>query len=264
MVADAVIVVAKDVVFIRVVNKMEKKKNKRLNSGEFTFKQYMIMVVIFLVLWQVPLLFLDLGVISAGLLPVLAFLIAYWATKSFVGNFKNREESIEIGIEKLNIKPKIISPYWIHVGSLISYIEKLNKGLPKDERITKTIARIYAFVSNASTMILFFGAFSILFAPLIFVFIGRTDVGQQVVLWAGFLTTLLLSLTFFISGFIALRYHLYFSLSPSVYVKEAKRNRIGYVYARIGKSGKIAGSILLGMATILLAISLLFLYVILK
>jgi len=39
------------------------------------------MIIIFLILWRVPLLFLDLGIIWAGLLPVIAFLIAYYLTR---------------------------------------------------------------------------------------------------------------------------------------------------------------------------------------
>jgi len=45
---------------------------------EENMKYFYILIVIFLVLWRLPLLFLDLGIIPSAILPVIAFFIAYF------------------------------------------------------------------------------------------------------------------------------------------------------------------------------------------
>ena len=47
-------------------------------SIEENMKYFYILIVIFLVLWRLPLLFLDLGIIPSAILPVIAFFIAYF------------------------------------------------------------------------------------------------------------------------------------------------------------------------------------------
>ena len=58
---------------------MESKNNEKMET-----KYFIIMIIIFLILWRVPLLFLDLGIIFAGLLPVIAFIIAHYFIKIII------------------------------------------------------------------------------------------------------------------------------------------------------------------------------------
>ena len=53
-------------------------------------KEVIIMVVICVVLWRVPLLFLDFGVVWAALLPVIAFIVSSFLVKVIVRRGKKK------------------------------------------------------------------------------------------------------------------------------------------------------------------------------
>jgi len=53
---------------------MKQEKNK--TNEKASVKYLLLLIGIFLILWRVPLLFLELGVLWSMLLPVIAFLIA--------------------------------------------------------------------------------------------------------------------------------------------------------------------------------------------
>jgi hypothetical protein len=61
-------------------------KNKQ---KPLTTKEFIIMVVAGLIIWRVPLFFLQFGVIWAGLLPVVGFGIGYWVVMLMRGR-KNK------------------------------------------------------------------------------------------------------------------------------------------------------------------------------
>ena len=69
-----------------------KKKNK-LNKFESDTKEIIILFIIFLIIWRIPHLFLDLGIIESALLPVIAFFIAHYIAMVLIkrkrGKFKN-------------------------------------------------------------------------------------------------------------------------------------------------------------------------------
>ena len=53
------------------------KTRKHIQKPEKNMRYFWVLIIIFLILWGVPLLFLRLGILWSGLLPVVAFLIAY-------------------------------------------------------------------------------------------------------------------------------------------------------------------------------------------